>query len=378
MLSGMLDRFEAIYSPIKSETVLLLERPDAHNIIQEKRAELALKLLLPLFLCVLLFAFYYLSMMAWQRAIMLFAVAGFSFFALWHLHRDKKSFPRWQNLIAFCLVILYFHILITGGHKNSGLVWLLTLAPPLFFVLGSKKAIYWYGIVLLITAGLFFVFPVQQIDHALMPTDIAVVKWRMLGVMSLIGLYTFVLESERSKLIYELVSQQDKMRNVAMLDQLTGLENRRTMVEKLGLQERRCEEQDEYYSLIMCDIDHFKHINDLYGHQVGDLVIVEVARSLKLQLREYDTVARWGGEEFLIVLPGTNLEGATEVANKLLQALDEVTIRHGDAEIRPSMSFGVAHADRDVRAYDCLRVADNRLYEAKRRGRHRVISGLED
>ena len=359
----------------RMDNIDLLAQPDALSIIQERRAELALKLLSPLFLAVTGFALYYLVLAHWSRALMLFAVAGTCLYALWQLNRDRKTFSHWQTLLAFSLVILYFYILLTGGHKNSGLVWLLTLAPPLFFLLGSKKAVWWYGVVLSLTAMLFFIFPSSQIDQALMPVDTSVVKWRMLGVMLLIGLYTLVLEMERSKLIYELVSQQDRLRKIAMIDELTGLENRRTMVEKLNLQDRRCAEQDEYYSLIIADIDHFKRINDVYGHDVGDQVILEVANSLKVHLREYDTVARWGGEEFLIVLPGTNLQGATEVANKLMQALDQLCIYQGTTEIRPTMSFGVAHADRNVRAYDCLRLADNRLYEAKSRGRHMVCYG---
>lgn len=119
-------------------------------------------------------------------------------------------------------------------------------------------------------------------------------------------------------------------------------------------------------SLILCDIDHFKSINDKYGHLTGDSILQEIGSTLRATMRRTDLCGRWGGEEFLIICPDTSLEGAIVVIAKLQDALNQ---RHFAKDIKVKLSFGVATSNDDKDVEHQLRGADDALYEAKRRGR---------
>ena len=124
----------------------------------------------------------------------------------------------------------------------------------------------------------------------------------------------------------------------------------------------------------MVDADHFKNVNDTYGHIVGDKVLTHIASTLKSGLRECDIVARYGGEEFLILLPDTNSSQASLPLNRLRQRLAESTYVHNGLRIKMSISIGIATMSSvDEDAIDTIHRADNALYLAKRSGRNKVV-----
>jgi diguanylate cyclase (GGDEF)-like protein len=125
-------------------------------------------------------------------------------------------------------------------------------------------------------------------------------------------------------------------------------------------------------SLIMCDIDHFKVVNDELGHLAGDHVLKEVAQLVESRLRPDDLVARYGGEELAIILPETDLAGGVRIADELRTRIATTTFAFEDEEIDVTVSCGVAQLDRAWGSYDFVKAADERLYEAKRAGRNRV------
>jgi diguanylate cyclase (GGDEF)-like protein len=125
----------------------------------------------------------------------------------------------------------------------------------------------------------------------------------------------------------------------------------------------------------MCDLDHFKNVNDEYGHHVGDEVLRRFANTLKEHIRKHDVVARFGGEEFVLLLPGKDTEQGLEVAEKLRAKTADTQITIGDDVcLTLSASFGVAHYDSSDREWSAvLHRADNALYAAKKQGRNRVV-----
>ena len=125
--------------------------------------------------------------------------------------------------------------------------------------------------------------------------------------------------------------------------------------------------------LIMCDIDFFKKVNDTYGHNAGDAVLAFVGKALQNSVRSNDGVYRWGGEEFILVLPGANLAVAGRVAERIRTKIEDSVINYEDLEIRITMSFGCSELDRRRSAEENIKVADERLYRAKETGRNRVI-----
>ena len=162
---------------------------------------------------------------------------------------------------------------------------------------------------------------------------------------------------------------EESLRRQASTDPLTSLYNRRYITDILQDETRRAKRQDNPFSVVMMDIDHFKSINDTHGHDVGDRVLQAVSKTISAQLREVDVLARWGGEEFLILLRGTDLEGAHQAAEKCRTALAAESIKE---QVQVTASFGVAQAQNDESVRELVHRADTALYAAKSAGRNRV------
>ena len=168
---------------------------------------------------------------------------------------------------------------------------------------------------------------------------------------------------------------QEELRNLSMRDHLTGLLNRGTILEILNRELAQVRRGVKPASVILADIDHFKSVNDTYGHQVGDGVLVETGKRMLDRLRPYDALGRYGGEEFLIVLPSCDVAAATEVAERVRQNVGESPIITSAGDLRVSVSLGVASFDEGAANVDAvILAADKALYSAKALGRDRVVS----
>jgi len=163
-------------------------------------------------------------------------------------------------------------------------------------------------------------------------------------------------------------------RSEAVIDPLTGMLNRNSLKDRTLELAHQSERTGQPVGLIVGDLDHFKRINDSFGHATGDAVLQDVAYLLRKQLRAFDLAYRIGGEEFLVLLPGANREQAEAMAERLRQGVQADTVGGG---LRVTMSFGVSASLRES-AFDYQRIceeADAALYEAKRQGRNRVCTG---
>ncbi len=169
----------------------------------------------------------------------------------------------------------------------------------------------------------------------------------------------------------ELLSAREELIDQASRDSLTKLWNRSTIFDTLEKELSRMEREDSSVGLVMMDIDHFKSINDTYGHLVGDDVLRECARRLRGVCRIYDSVGRFGGEEFLIILPGCNTPCISSHAERLRAAISLEPFIVGDLQLQVSASFGATFAVPSTNAQTAglIRTADSALYQAKREGR---------
>jgi two-component system cell cycle response regulator len=171
-----------------------------------------------------------------------------------------------------------------------------------------------------------------------------------------------------------ILDLQDALRDQATHDGLTGLLNRNSILEKLDEEEARSARTDEPLSVLMADLDKFKSINDTHGHLAGDAVLREAARRLKAASRRYDAVGRYGGEEFLVVLPGCGMGDAWRQAERLRECISETPFPIEDGNLNVTCSFGLATTGATARGR-LVKEADEALYRAKAEGRNRVEVG---
>jgi diguanylate cyclase (GGDEF)-like protein len=165
-----------------------------------------------------------------------------------------------------------------------------------------------------------------------------------------------------------------KLKILANKNHLTGLFNRRLMLKMLELEKNRSIRNKKHFTLIMADIDHFKKINDLYGHDAGDKFLISTSKILVRSIRKSDVVSRWGGDEFLILLPETDKSGGSDLANKLLEIFRKKVFKYSNNKINLTMSFGVFEYIENKNLNECIKSADNLLFRAKETGRNRVVT----
>jgi diguanylate cyclase (GGDEF)-like protein len=157
-------------------------------------------------------------------------------------------------------------------------------------------------------------------------------------------------------------------------DALTGLFNRRFMVERLACEQRRLQAEPVSVCIGLVDLDHFKHINDQHGHAAGDDTLRRFGEQARQCLRQTDVIARWGGEEFLLLLPDTDLQAATAVLQRLRMGIAEDALWRDRPELRVTVSVGVARWQRGETADEVVERADRLAYVAKNAGRDRVVA----
>lgn len=170
----------------------------------------------------------------------------------------------------------------------------------------------------------------------------------------------------------QLVSAREQLRIEATHDSLTGLWNHGSILEIAQRELTRAKREGTPVAAIMADLDHFKKVNDTYGHAAGDAVIFEAARRMSDSVRPYDSIGRYGGEEFLIVTPGCSMEETVQLAERLRESICEQPIESATHSLTVTLSLGVADAAEFSQAEQLVRAADDALYRAKRGGRNRV------
>ncbi|HVX38632.1 MAG TPA: diguanylate cyclase [Gemmatimonadaceae bacterium] len=212
-------------------------------------------------------------------------------------------------------------------------------------------------------------------DYITKPIDFPELKARLNSMLRIKRLQEELEERER-----QLLEANERLRHMSQTDALTGLDNRRHLEERLDEMFEHARRLNEPFACVMCDLDRFKSVNDTYGHQAGDAVLKQFARILRNEVREIDRAGRYGGEEFMLLLPGTVLDAAVTFAERVRKQVEAHTFSFDNTEIRRTASFGVsAWPHPRIRNCDTLvRAADDALYVAKETGRNRVIRFASD
>ncbi len=271
------------------------------------------------------------------------------------------------QLLALSLMVMILALLLL--HLKNG--------TNEFHQISNGLVISFFGASMLSVRGLrdwplLFLLPIATFASLAVFLDIALEDVGPLVfdplMMMVIGM--IVMTALRHILTSEFLARQ-QLREVASTDPLTGLLTRRAMEPLMDHELQRAKRADVPFSLVLGDLDLFKRVNDTWGHDTGDLVLRETARRLKVALRHQDALCRWGGEELLVLLPDTPMEGAREVAEKLREAMIPAIDAHGQP-ITQTISLGVASFQTDDTVEAIVGRADEALYLAKRNGRNRV------
>jgi diguanylate cyclase (GGDEF)-like protein len=184
------------------------------------------------------------------------------------------------------------------------------------------------------------------------------------------------LQELNEKLVQEIFERkriEEKLAQAATTDSLTGLMNRGAMLDQLRYHVSRYSRNRISFVILLIDLDNFKDINDTHGHDVGDQVLKEVGEDLRRSTRSQDLVSRWGGEEFLILLPDTDLNGGRVLAEKVRKSAAEKGFSAGASALHLTVSIGVSEYREGLSLERCIKDADTALYQAKHQGRNRVV-----
>lgn len=171
----------------------------------------------------------------------------------------------------------------------------------------------------------------------------------------------------------KLLAAHEKYQQASRTDPLTQLANRRYILEKIEAEQKRFKRHGKSFTLVLSDIDNFKHFNDQYGHECGDFVLVNVGMIMHSVLRETDSTGRWGGEEFILLLPETSLTQGISVAEKVRETINGKKFSFKGHEISITMTFGVSTYSEPENIDECIKRADQALYLGKSQGKNCVM-----
>ncbi|HGM3506654.1 TPA: diguanylate cyclase [Clostridioides difficile] len=207
-------------------------------------------------------------------------------------------------------------------------------------------------------------FGVGAIDYMVKPFSMTELKARIMA-----HLEVKKSQDKLKKINKELESSLEKLNRLVVRDYLTGLYNRRHIINQLMEQRKINQYKETSISLILGDIDDFKVINDTYGHDAGDFVLTVISSIIKKNCRQIDTVSRWGGEEFLIMLTNTPIEGAKILSERIRKEVKEFDFNYKENKIKCTITLGVVEVNSNISLEENISLADKAMYEGKSLGK---------
>jgi diguanylate cyclase len=333
-----------------------------------------------LLICLVLVLFAFLGLLPWRAAlegIAAIAILALLFFAAFRSGFNLRfADPSLTTQQVGAAIVFLAYIMYHAGPARPALMLFYPVAL-LFGVLRLSVArMTTLALLAIVAHGLVLQFsllrnPAMDLRAALTEFGVLLIALPWFAVM---GGYVSRLRVRLSDTHRELRRAFDHIEELAIRDELTGAYNRRFLMETLARERARAERAAEPFALCLLDLDHFKSINDTFGHPAGDAVLKHFATLAPRGLRGIDTFGRYGGEEFLLVLPGTGREGALAVAERVRAAVEAAAFPGVPPERRVTITAGVAVHGKGEEVAALLARADEALYQGKRAGRNRVIA----
>lgn len=294
------------------------------------------------------------------------AIGIFNLLILFQTH----NYARAAVVMALITALVSGLLVTTGGVEGTGLLWVYPMMVVAIFTAGFRPASYIFTLFFGMTLFVFY-WP----DNPLLQYNYSdTTKSRFIATLLCMGIITLAVEFVHSHSQGKVAQLHSEVKYSAQTDALTHLPNRRFVAEQV-ISAGKFSSPYCGGCVVLADVDHFKSINDRHGHDVGDVVLKSVAQFLASETRSQDLVARWGGEEFLLVLPKIDLPMAERRMEHVRRNLADMDIVCQGARIRVTLSFGLTEIDNNALANSILKRADQNLYLAKAAGRNRVVAG---
>jgi diguanylate cyclase (GGDEF)-like protein len=220
-----------------------------------------------------------------------------------------------------------------------------------------------------VQGGVSISIPFDEIAQEMALNKRVIIGLSLLTLVLLLGSSYIML----TQLIGKIDAAQSALREASITDELTGLRNRRFLLSRFNEEFERARRHNSQIGFMMMDLDHFKKINDTYGHPFGDLVIKSAAKIISIAMREYDIAARYGGEEFAVLVTETKRQDLVALAERIREQLENQDISDAGITVRVTISIGVTSLNEVDTPETLLKRADNALYQAKHEGRNRVV-----
>ncbi len=296
-----------------------------------------------------------------------------SLFALIWLKNKKRNPVVPQLALGFTLTALSIFILISGGPTDgSSMTWVAVMPLTTVLCMGVLFGAISFALLYSLMLALFFT-PLGSIMAVPLTNSMEI---RLLLVSLATFCFGWFLEYARFKTNLALHAAAYKIEQSSLTDSLTGLGNRRDFDRSFKWTMARAGRSNSLYSLAILDIDHFKRVNDTYGHAVGDEVLKHIAREVETQIRNADRIFRWGGEEFTIIMPSTSMNKAVASAERVRKHIESTPFVLGNEKIFLTVSLGLYSGSESKDISYPLNIADQCLYRAKSTGRNKVVGGI--
>lgn len=298
-------------------------------------------------------------------AFTLYAFSGISLVNFFY-YRFLGGWLRYRNIVMLNYSIMMLFLVITGGENDTGILWCYAYPLLSFPILGHRIGAWLIGSMTACAIAVLYLPELFGATYAY-PIDF---KHRFAGSLFFVSLMGFLLERARFRANEKTRAAMELLHNQANRDDLTGVFNRRGIRKVVEHELHRVNRDRTELCLVLCDVDFFKRINDSHGHDIGDLALKKVAQTLSETVRVTDMVGRWGGEEFLIVLPNTSLQKGYQLIERVRQQLAQESLQLVGVNINLSISCGICSTRFFSSFDDLIRAADKSLYVAKSEGRN--------
>ncbi len=271
-------------------------------------------------------------------------------------------------LLASTLVVGFFFLLI-GTSDETSLMWCLTIVPVLVDAFGNRQSLFLLSAVFAVSIWILtsdaVPFITRQYD------DIMIM--RFLSSYAILAIFSVAMDNPLFNSLKNYKILSSKVQEIAHRDILTNLPNRHSMEGRLKLKYQQYQLIKSLFSVVLADLDNFKLINDRYGHDVGDNIIQTTGQLLNSELRGEDTVGRWSGNQFILLLSNASEEETVKIAERLRVKIANLEIEVQGDQLSLSISMGVASVEKYSGLDDLIPCAENGVYQAKHMGRNMVI-----